>query len=430
MYPSKNADQANGLRSKPRRRKTQVMAFTGGKGGIGKSTVTLNTAVSLAEAGHKVLVLDGDLGLANIDVLLGLHPEKNLSHVIAGECSLQDILLEGPGGILIIPASSGVHGMSDLSSLEQMGLVRAFSELSCELDYLLVDTAAGVSNTVLTFASAAQEIVVVLCDEPAAITDAYAAIKLLHREHRVDRFRVLVNMATSEQQAQTLFQRLVKVTDKYLDVILDYMGAIPLDAQVRKAVASQRSVVSAYPQSEAAHAFKKIGKRIERWPVASGDTDHISFFVEKNARGISVYEQFSEEAQHLDRLVRDHAPLVKRIAQHLIARLPSSVQIDDLIQAGMMGLLEAARNYDATKGASFETYAGIRIKGNMLDEVRRADWVPRSVHKNSRRISQAIRDLEHRLGRDARDTEVAEALGCKLTGLPSDAFRYPRFSSF
>lgn len=113
-------------------------------------------------------------------------------------------------------------------------------------------------------------------------------------------------------------------------------------------------------------------------------------------------------------LVERHAPLVKRIAQHLLARLPSSVLLDDLIQAGMIGLLEASRNFDGSKGASFETYAGIRIRGAMLDEIRRGDWVPRSVHRNSRAIAEAIENVEQAHGRDARDTEVASRMGVSL----------------
>ncbi len=124
---------------------------------------------------------------------------------------------------------------------------------------------------------------------------------------------------------------------------------------------------------------------------------------------LAAYSKVDEQGQ--DALVRIHALLVKRIAHHLLGRLPQTVQLDDLIQAGMIGLLEAARHYDATKGASFETYAGIRIRGHMLDEVRRNDWVPRSVYRNSRKISEAVQIIENKLGREAKDTEIAEELG-------------------
>ncbi len=130
------------------------------------------------------------------------------------------------------------------------------------------------------------------------------------------------------------------------------------------------------------------------------------------ANGLLMYKDV--RSQQSDDLVQQHAHLVKRIAQHLLARLPASVQLDDLIQSGMIGLLEAARKYDATKGAAFETYAGIRIRGSMMDEIRRGDWVPRSVHRNTRRVADAIRSVEARVGRDARDKEVADEMGISL----------------
>jgi len=128
--------------------------------------------------------------------------------------------------------------------------------------------------------------------------------------------------------------------------------------------------------------------------------------------GLMMYSD--TRLENSDQLLRQHAPLVKRIAHHLMARLPSSVQLDDLIQSGMIGLLEAARKYEPGKGASFETYAGIRIRGAMMDEIRKGDWVPRSVHRNGRRIAEAIRTVENRTGRDAQDTEVAHELGMSL----------------
>ncbi len=131
--------------------------------------------------------------------------------------------------------------------------------------------------------------------------------------------------------------------------------------------------------------------------------------------GLAAYEKAKKQSKADDQeLVVKYAPLVKRIAYHLISRLPPSVQPDDLIQAGMIGLLEAARNYDATQGASFETYAGIRVRGAMLDEIRRSDWAPRSVHKKARMVAEAVRTIENKTGRDARDHEVAETLGISL----------------
>jgi len=170
-------DQASGLRQMSNNKKVKVIAVSGGKGGVGKTNVTLNMAVSLAAQGKRVMVLDADLGLANVDVLLGLRVHKNISHVISGECTLDDILIEGPNGILIAPATSGTRSMVELSVAEHAGLIRAFGELKTPIDVLLVDTAAGISDMVLSFCRASQDIMVVVCDEPTSITDAYAVIK-------------------------------------------------------------------------------------------------------------------------------------------------------------------------------------------------------------------------------------------------------------
>ena len=187
-------DQASGLRKMNQSKMIKVIAITGGKGGVGKTNVSLNMAVALAEQGKKVMVLDADLGLANVDVMLGLRAERNLSHVLSGECELDDVIIHGPKGIFIIPATSGSQSMVELSPAQHAGLIRAFSEMRTEFDILIVDTAAGISDMVLSFSRAAQDVVAVVCDEPASITDAYALIKLLSREHGVFRIKVVANM--------------------------------------------------------------------------------------------------------------------------------------------------------------------------------------------------------------------------------------------
>ena len=175
-------DQASSLRIMNQSRLIKVIAVTGGKGGVGKTNVTLNTAISLAQQGKRVMVLDADLGLANVDVLLGLRVEKNLSHVLSGECTLDEVLVEGPYGIKIAPATSGSQSMTELTPTEHAGLIRAFSELQSKIDVLIVDTAAGISDMVLSFSKASQDIMMVVCDEPTSLTDAYALIKILNKE--------------------------------------------------------------------------------------------------------------------------------------------------------------------------------------------------------------------------------------------------------
>ena len=259
----------------------QVIAVTGGKGGVGKSNISINLSVCLANMGRRVALLDADLGLANIDVLLGLTPKHNLEDVLTGECDLADIMLTGPGGIRIIPASSGTQRMAQLGSMEHAGLIHAFSGISEMIDVLVVDTAAGISDSVVSFVRASQEIMVVVCDEPSSITDAYALIKLLNRDYGVDRFRVVANMTRSSQEGRNLFNKLTQVTERFLDVTLQYVGHVPFDESVRKAVQRQKALVDMAPRSKAAVAIKQLAEKVDLWPLPSTPRGHLEFFVER-----------------------------------------------------------------------------------------------------------------------------------------------------
>lgn len=274
-------DQAAGLRQMAAPRPVRVIAVTSGKGGVGKTNVSVNLAIALAEEGQRVMLMDADLGLANVDVMLGLHPEYDLSHVIQGERTLEEIIVSGPAGVHIVPASSGTKMMAELSPMEHAGMIRAFSELSYPLDVLIIDTAAGISDSVVSFSRAAQEVIVVVCDEPASITDAYALIKLLNREYGIQRFRVLANMAHSAQEGRELFSKIARVTERYLDVTLDFMGAVPYDDYLRKAIKRQKAVVEAYPRARASMAFKTLAQKADKWPIPSGAAGHLEFFVER-----------------------------------------------------------------------------------------------------------------------------------------------------
>ena len=171
--------------------------------------------------------------------------------------------------------------MAELPPSQHAGVIRAFSELSFPLDVLLIDTAAGVSDSVTSFTRAAQEVVVVICDEPASITDAYALIKLLSRDYGVHRYRVLANMVPNVQTGRDLFRKIVTVTDRYLDVTIDFMGMIPHDDYLRKAVKKQQAVINAYPRSKAAQSFKQLAQKIDEWPMPTAANGFLSFFVER-----------------------------------------------------------------------------------------------------------------------------------------------------
>jgi flagellar biosynthesis protein FlhG len=259
----------------------QVIAVTGGKGGVGKTSVSINLGVALAGLGRRVALLDADLGLANIDVLLGLNAKYTLEDVLSGERSLTEIMLTGPGGIRLIPASSGTQHMSQLSPMEHAGLIHAFSELSDKIDVLLIDTAAGISDVVVNFVRAAQEVLVVVCDEPSSITDAYALIKLLNRDYGLNRFRVLANMTRTAQEGQNLFNKLTQVSERFLDATLQYVGSIPFDEAMRKAIQRQRAVIDMSPRSKAALAFVALADKVDKWPLPSSPRGHLEFFVER-----------------------------------------------------------------------------------------------------------------------------------------------------
>ena len=274
-------DQAQGIRQMKSQHPVRVIAVTSGKGGVGKSNVTVNLAVTLAKSGERVMVMDADMGLANIDVLLGLSPGLNLSHVINGECSLEETLIDGPAGIKIVPASSGVAAMSDLTPAQNAGVIRSFSELTEPVDTLLIDTAAGLSDSVVSYTRAAREVIVVVCDEPASITDAYAMIKVMNRDYGVERFHVLANQAHGASQGRELYNKLARVSERFLDVTLDYLGCIPYDENLKKAVQKQKAVVEAFPRSQSATAFKQIAKKTQQWPTPSSMEGHLEFFIER-----------------------------------------------------------------------------------------------------------------------------------------------------
>lgn len=276
-------DQANGLRkmTSATPRPVKVIAVASGKGGVGKTNITVNLGVALATQGKQVLLLDADLGLANIDVMLGLHPQFNLQHVLDGSKTLAEIIVEGPAGLKIIPAASGVQKMAELSPAEHAGMIQAFSEMEQHIDILLIDSAAGIADSVVSFTRAAQEVIVVVCDEPASITDAYAFIKLLSREYKVDHFHIIANMCRTIQEGRELFNKISMVCDRFLEVNLDFMGIVPFDEDLRRAVKKQRAVVDFLPRSKSAVAFTHLAKKIEFWPVQKQPRGNMEFFVER-----------------------------------------------------------------------------------------------------------------------------------------------------
>ncbi|WP_272901748.1 MinD/ParA family protein [Methylomicrobium sp. RS1] len=274
-------DQAQGIRNMKSVKPVKVIAVASGKGGVGKTNVSVNVAVALAKKGRRVALLDADMGLANVDILLGIYPKFNLAHVLSGEKSMNEIMVEGPLGLKVIPGSSGIQKMSELTTMEQAALIRAFSEIDQEIDVLIVDTAAGISASVVNFVRACQEVMVVICDEPTSLTDAYAFIKLLNRDYTVSDFNVIANMVQTAEQGRKLFQKLCKVTDAYLDVNLQFIGSIPYDLSLRKSVQQQSPVVLEYPKSDISLAITEIAEKIDSLPVKYQAGGYLEFFIER-----------------------------------------------------------------------------------------------------------------------------------------------------
>lgn len=278
-------DQASGLRNLSRTKPVTVIAISAGKGGVGKSNVSVNLAVALAQRNKNVMLLDADLGLANVDIMLGLHTKYNLSHVIQGVCHLSDIILQGPNGISVIPSASGTEFMTQLTQTEHAGIIDAFNELTDDLDYLIIDTAAGISDTVLSFTRSSQELIVVVCDEPTSLTDAYALIKVMSKRYEWTHFHILANMVRNLKDGRDLFNKLFRVSEQFLDVQLDYLGAIPFDEHVHKSVKMQKPVITAYPDSDASAAIRELAENVSNWPFRSVLGGNTSFFLERLVSG-------------------------------------------------------------------------------------------------------------------------------------------------
>jgi flagellar biosynthesis protein FlhG len=243
-------------------RRGDVIAITSGKGGVGKTNVVINLASSLARRGFRVGVLDADFGLGNIDVMLGLTPAFHLGHVLSGEKRLADIMVEGPLGIRIIPASSGVRALTALTPGQWSTLTGLISQLSESLDYLLIDTAAGISDNVVELLRAADRTIVVTSYDPAAIVDAYALIKVLTSTRAQGDLGVVVSAARDSDEANLVFRQLDMASSRFLNRALRYYGSIVSDPAVRESILAQRPVVDHRPQSKASRCFRMLASKL------------------------------------------------------------------------------------------------------------------------------------------------------------------------
>ena len=273
--------QSANLQRFMQRQPVKVIAVCSGKGGVGKTNIATNLAVALAAEGRNTCLLDADVSLANVDVLLGLQPRFNLSHVVRGEADLDSTIVEGPHGLRIVPASSGSFCMTDLPAASQAGIIQAFGEMADQPEIMIVDTAAGISSSVARFVQAAQHAFVVVCDEPASLTDAYALIKVFSQNYGLDRFNIITNQSERGRSGSELFNKLLKVTDSFLDVVLRHIGDVPQDEYLVKAVREQRAVFDAFPKSVSGRAFERLAKRADALPANRESSGGIEFFFER-----------------------------------------------------------------------------------------------------------------------------------------------------
>jgi flagellar biosynthesis protein FlhG len=259
-------DQATALRALVSSRAPQAtsIAVTSGKGGVGKSNVAVNLAVALAERGLKICLLDLDLGLANADVLMNLHSTRNLGHVIEGCVSLDDILLEGPGGMHVVPGASGLARLAELTEFERQRLLQQFRTIEAEHDFLIMDLGAGVSNNVLTFACAADTVLVVTSPEPTALADAYSTVKLLACRSRSSDIELLVNMVENNKEAKATYERLAGVAGRFLKLPVTSAGYILTDDAVTLAVRARMPVVLHAPRCSASACVRALARRYAR----------------------------------------------------------------------------------------------------------------------------------------------------------------------
>lgn len=260
----------------------RVIAVTSGKGGVGKTNIVVNLAIAFRRLGKRVLILDGNLGLANIDVIFGLNPVYNIGHVINGEKDLAEVIVKGPEEICIIPAGSGVHELVNLTNGQKLHLLNEFDTLNEDFDILLIDTGSGISSNVIYFNIAAQERIVVITPEPSSITDTCVSIKVMFNQHGTRNFKVLVNMVNNAKEAMSIFEDLSNAVVHFLKAIsIEYVGFILKDDNFQKAVRQQCTVLQLYPESESSKGLSELAQRLLAGSTHRSSDGNIKFFWRK-----------------------------------------------------------------------------------------------------------------------------------------------------
>ncbi|MCX5836691.1 MAG: MinD/ParA family protein [Deltaproteobacteria bacterium] len=255
-----------------------VISITSGKGGVGKTNIAANLAYLLAGMKKKTLIFDADCGLANIDLILGLAPRYNLYHVLNGEKTLKETIISGPGGIKILPASSGIQEMTSLSMEQKLSLQDELNTLHPRPDFMLIDTSAGITENVMYFNMVATETIVVVTPEPTSLTDAYALIKVLYQRHAKKRFSLLVNMVKTQDEATEVFLRMAQATNHFLNLAIEHLGHVFYDENLLQAVKRQKLLAELYPGSPSIKCLQKVAEKLCQPAHEQENNGIISFF--------------------------------------------------------------------------------------------------------------------------------------------------------
>ncbi len=357
-----NINRSNGESKTPR-----VLAITGGKGGVGKTSISVNLALALSKTGSKVCLFDADTGLANINIMLGIHPAYTLEHLFTGEKSIQDIVVTGPEGLQIVPGASGFAQCVELDVGQQQRLVTSIRSLEPHYDYMLVDTAAGISPTVLHFIAASQIAAVVITPEPTSLTDAFSLLKVLKRRGYKRKVQVIVNMTANSSQAEKVYGRFSGAVAKYLGLKTEYMGSVWMDESMRTAVTLQRPVALFPKHDPSARSFYRLAERI----------DVIFARPERPTLPFSAYWQ---------KLVERHSGTVLPIGKRDFAKLPDrDSQIHGRAQTQVQKQLAERLRAEKKWAAEAEGKAAVDrklLEQEPLSEASENEWVDLRIRLN------------------------------------------------
>ena len=259
--------------------KARVLSITSGKGGVGKTNVAVNLAYALKQINKKSLIIDADLGLANVNILLGVTSQWTLQHVIHQEKSIAEVIVTSPDGLQILPAGSGIEEMTHLTVTQKLYLKSQLDLLDQKFDFILIDTAAGISSNVMSFNQMAQEVIVILSPDPTSLADAYATIKVLATSYGVTEFHVIVNNTQNASHGKSLFQKLEKICQRFLKIPIQHMGTLSADPHLVQASRNQQVVVKHFPKAKVSQEIQKIAESVSGIPYDPWSNKSINFLL-------------------------------------------------------------------------------------------------------------------------------------------------------